>query len=364
MLRCALLSAPSPAWLLGGILMLLSLAPTAGFARDAPGVIVAEARLESIAERVEALGTLRARESVVITSTVTETVSAVHFKDGQRVEAETLLVEMTSTEEHALLEEAQARLEEAKRQHRRVRSLVAQGSASRSLLDERQRDLEAARAVLGALESRLADRIIKAPFAGVLGLRAISQGALVEPGDVITTLDDDSLIKLDFPIPSRYLAALAPGLEIEAHSHAWPERVFRGTVSAIDSRIDPVTRAIQVRALLPNPEHLLRPGLLMRVELLVAPREAVVVPESALLQESTSHWVLALSKTEPPLAERREVEIGQRGAGWVEVRSGLSAGEQVIVDGLQRARAGEAVRVLAVDDGSRSLSELLGETRP
>lgn len=199
----------------------------------------------------------------------------------------------------------------------------------------------------------------------MLGLRAISQGALVEPGDIITTLDDDSLMKLDFPVPSRYLAALAPGLQIEARSRAWSERIFRGEVSAIDSRIDPVTRAIQVRALLPNPEHLLRPGLLMRVELLAAPREAVVVPEAALVQEAQSHWVLALADaSETPRAERRAVEIGQRGAGWVEIRAGLNLGERVIVDGQERTRPGEAVRVLAVDDGRRPLRDLLGEPRP
>lgn len=334
-------------------------------AREPPAVIVAEARLESIAERVEALGTLRARESVAITSTVTETVSALHFEDGQRVAEGALLVEMTSNEEQALLKEARARLEEAERQHRRVRSLVAQGAASRSLLDERQRDLEAARAVLAALEARLADRIIKAPFAGVLGLRAISPGALVEPGDLITTLDDDRLMKLDFPVPSRYLAALAPGLQIEARSRAWPERIFRGEVSAIDSRINPVTRAIQVRALLPNPERLLRPGLLMRVELLVAPREAVVVPEAALVPEGHSHWVLALTDAgETAATERRAVEIGLRGAGWVEIRAGLARGERVIVDGQERTRPGEVVRVLALDDGRRPLHELLGAPRP
>ena len=145
-------------------------------------VIVAEARTVRLAEPIEALGTLKANESVAITSNVTETISVVHFDDGQRVAEGDLLVEMTSAEEHALLEEAQARVAEAQRQYDRVRSLVRQGSASESLLDERKRDLDTARALLVAIESRLADRLVKAPFDGVLGLRNISRGALVEPG--------------------------------------------------------------------------------------------------------------------------------------------------------------------------------------
>ena len=234
----------------------------AGGPPAATPVIVAEARLEPVAERIEALGTLRANESVGITSNVTETISVVHFDDGQRVSEGAMLVEMTSAEEHALLEEAQARVAEAQSQYDRVRSLVAQGSASESLLDERKRDLDTARAMLVALESRLADRVVKAPFDGVVGLRNISRGALVEPGDLITTLDDDSVMKLDFTVPSLYLAQLKPGLQIQARARPYGERAFDGVVRGIDTRIDPVTRSVQVRALLPNPARALRPGLL------------------------------------------------------------------------------------------------------
>lgn len=216
-------------------------------------VVAAEAHVQPLSERVEALGTLQADESVAITSQVTETISVVHFDDGQRVRAGDPLVEMTSAEEHALLEEARVRTREAERQYERVKSLVAQRSASESLLDERKRDLDTARALLTAIESRVADRFIKAPFDGVLGLRNISPGALVEPGALITTLDDDRLMKLDFSVPSIHLASLQPGLGIEATSSAFGARVFKGVVRGVDSRIDPVTRSVRVRAILPNP---------------------------------------------------------------------------------------------------------------
>ena len=323
-------------------------------------VIVAEARLAPLTERIEALGTLRANESVAITSNVTETISAVHFDDGQRVSEGDLLVEMTSAEEHALLEEAQARVAEAQSQYERVRSLVAQRSAAGSWLDERKRARDTARAVLVALESRLADRVVKAPFDGVVGLRNISRGALVEPGDLITTLDDDSLMKLDFTVPSLYLAQLQPGLEIQARARPYGERVFDGVVRGIDTRIDPVTRSVQVRALLPNPARALRPGLLLRVELLLNPREALVVQEAALLQQGTNHYVMRLVDGDAgSTVERRQVRIGTRQPGLAEIRDGLAVGDRVVTEGQDKARPGQPVKVLAVDDGTNSLREMV-----
>jgi membrane fusion protein (multidrug efflux system) len=327
------------------------------------GVIAATAKLEPVADRVEALGTLRANESVTITATVTETVSAIHFDDGQRVEAGDLLVEMTSVEEHARLEEAQARLAEAEQQYRRVKSLEAAGSASASLLDERRRDLRTAKAALTAIESQLADRLVKAPFDGLVGLRNISLGALVEPGDVITTLDDDRVMKLDFAVPSLYLPSLAPGIGIEASAAALGETVFDGAIASIDSRIDPVTRTVQVRAKLPNPDRRLRPGLLMRVDLLRNPREALMIPESAVLQRGEAHSVMAIAEGDEgeQVAEQRSIEVGLRRPGEVEVTAGLSPGDLVITHGADKARPGQPVQVMAIDNGERALDELLAQ---
>lgn len=332
-------------------------------AKDAPApppppVIAAEVRREPFADRVEALGTLKANESVSLTANVTETVSIIHFDDGQRVKRGDVLVEMTSAEEHALLEEAQARVAEAQRQFNRVKSLTTQRSASESLLDERRRDLDTARALLVAIESRLADRLIRAPFDGVLGLRNISAGALVEPGDLITTLDDDSVMKLDFAVPSVFIQDIAPGLAIEASARAYGQAVFRGTIKSIDSRVDPVTRSVQVRAMIPNPGRALRPGVLMQVELLRNPRETLVIPESALLNEGEDRFVMRVGAGDR--AERVQVGIGARRPGQVEVVEGLAAGEVVITHGNDKVRPGQTVRIQAMDDGTRPVSELLG----
>ena len=194
-------------------------------------VIVGEARVTHLNDRVEVLGTLRANESVDITATITDTITAIHFEDGQRLNAGDILIEMTSKEEHAQLEEELSTLSEAEKQYNRLTPLVERGAASKSLLDQRIRELATAKARFRAIESRLQDRLILAPFSGVVGLKNISVGALVEPGDVITTLDDDSIMKLDFTVPAIHLASLERGIPIKARSPAYGDRVFEGTVS-------------------------------------------------------------------------------------------------------------------------------------
>ena len=347
------------------LILLLLIAPVALGQTEAPAkpapkpvpVIAYEVTDKAFTDRVEALGTLRANESVVLTASVTETVSAIHFDDGQRVKSGQLLVEMTSEEEHALLEEAKVRVTEAERQYERVDLLAKQQTVSESLYDERKRDLETARALLAALESRLADRLLRAPFDGVLGLRNISPGALVEPGDEITTLDDDSVMKLDFSVPSVFLPDLKPGLGITARARAYGNRTFEGEVSGIDSRVNPGTRSIRVRAILPNADRVLKPGVLMQVELLRNPRTSPAVPEEALQQQGTDHFVVVIGADDK--AERRPVSIGTRQPGLVEITDGLAAGERVITHGNDKVRPGQPVTVKALDDGTRDLREML-----
>ncbi len=346
------------------LLLALCLSPAAVLAAaPAVEVIVAAARLERFDDRIEALGTLRANESVQLSSSITETVSAVNFDDGDRVAAGTLLVELTSDEEHAQLEEARATVEEARRQYERVQSLQQQGTAAASLLDERRRDWDTAKARLTAIESRLKDRLIRAPFAGVIGLRNISVGALVEPGDTIATLDDDSVMKLEFPVPSIHLGALRPGLPIVARSDAFPGREFAGEVQAVDSRIDPVTRAVLVRARLPNPDHALRPGLLLRIELRSNPRDGIAIPEEALIGLGGTQSVFVVDPADNTVTQR-EVRLGGRRPGVAEIVAGLKAGEQVVTQGTIKIKAGDRVSILAVDDGTRTLQQMLEQARP
>jgi len=327
---------------------------------QAVAVIVKEAKIDRFVDRVAALGTLRANETVDLSATVTDTVTVIHFDDGQRVKAGDILIEMTSTEEHALLEEARSTLDEAQKQYDRVKPLVERGAAARSQLDEQRRDYDTARARYRAIESRLQDRLIVAPFAGVVGLRNISVGALIEPGDIITTLDDDSVMKLDFTVPATYLATLKRGLPIEARAPSFTGRIFSGEISAINSRIDQITRSIVARAILPNPDRLLKPGLLMQVQLLKNPRDVVVIPEEALIPTGQENHVLVVDRSiDSPVVERRGVTIGARRLGEVEIRDGLKPGEFVVIHGTLHARPGQQVRIIAVATADEALEQLL-----
>lgn len=323
-------------------------------------VFVALAERKPFTDDVEAIGTLKANENVRLTTTVTERVTRINFTDGQRVTKGQVLVEMDAVEEQALKAEEVFRIQEARRQVDRLAPLVKRGAASESLLDQRQRELQTAEARLSAVQSQISQRRIRAPFSGVVGLRNISVGALVQPGTLITTLDDDSVMKLDFSVPERFLATLVPGIRVVATAGAYPGQTFEGRVAGIDSRIDPATRSIQVRAMLRNGDKKLKPGLLMRVVLKKNPRNALVVPEEALIPKGEQNFVLTPVKAGKGLTvEQRAITIGARRQGEVEVLSGIEEGRQVVTHGTQKARPGMPVVIEAVQKKGQSLADLI-----
>ena len=319
--------------------------------RPAP-VIVVPAEVKTMTDQIEALGTLPANESVDLTAKVTENVTSLNFTDGQRVKKGDILATMHAEEEQALLREAASTAEESQRQYDRTKQLSQQGAASAAQLDEARRVYETARARQLAIQSRIDNLTISAPFDGVVGLRNISVGALVQPGDLITTIDDDSVMKLDFSVPSTFLPVLVPGAPVEARARAFGNKVFTGEVRSVSSRIDPVTRTVVVRAEIPNPERVLKPGLLMTVELKANERQAVVVPEEALLPAGRRNFlVLAEDGPEGPVARKVEVSVGARRTGEVEILEGLQAGQRVITHGALKAADGEPVVIRTEGSG-------------
>ncbi len=323
-------------------------------------VIVFVAKNQQFSDNVEALGTLRARESVELTSSVTEVIAKIDFKDNQSVKKGDILVEMDTAEEQAELAEQQSFSREAQRQVNRLVPLVKSKTASPSLLDENRRELETAKARMNAIQSRIDQRIIRAPFDGVLGLRDISVGALVQPGSRIITIDDVDVMMLDFSVPEVYLASLKPGLIIEAKTAAYPDRVFKGEIAHVDSRIDPNTRSIQARALIPNDQSLLKPGLLMTVDLQKDPRRTLLIPEEALISNGVNKFVYVVEEKQGKLLTNlRKVTLGARQYGQAEVIEGLSEGENVVTHGTLRVSDGSEVSITAVETGVESLSELL-----
>ncbi len=316
--------------------------PVAAGAAQAP-VVVTTATLAPTAwvDVIEAVGTSKAREAVTLTAKITETVRKVNFSDGQRVAAGDVLVELTSGQQVAGLAEAQATWRDAERLLKRNQDLVRQGTISRQVFDTAQATHDSTRARVDVLRAQLSDRVVTAPFAGVLGLRQVSAGSLVTPGTVITTLDDIDVVNIDFALPERHLAAIAAGQAIVAHSDAYPGRDFGGKVASLDSRVDPVTRAFQVRAEVDNPDHALRAGMLLNVEVMRPARNVIAVAEIAIVQVGNDSFVFRVGGD--GVAHRVRVTLGARRRGEVEVVQGLAAGERIVVDGTVKLRDGAKV---------------------
>ena len=315
-----------------------------GGAGGATAVNVAQVSQQLMFDQVESVGTAVANESVNLTPKVSDTISRVGFQDGDLVRAGDILVELTNASETARLSEAQSTADEAVRQYERLRTLNGDNLISATDLDAARTRAETAQARLEGVIVAMDDRLIRAPFSGVLGFRNVSEGSLVSPNTIITTLDDISVIKLDFSIAEAYLAQIASGQTIRAESIVYRGRQFDGTVQVVGSRIDPVTRSVQVRAVIDNSGGELRPGMLMTVSVALNSVKAVVVPEQSLVPRSGKQFVFVVD--EANVAKQVEVVIGRRRPGIVEIIQGVSLGDMVVTEGLARLRPGQTVQVL------------------
>lgn len=318
-------------------------APTAVAAAPTP-VVVVSAQTQSWVDSIQALGTAQANQSVTLTAKVTDTVRRINFNDGDSVDAGQILIELSDRAETAQLEEARAALKETERQYSRTTESLKKGAVPKSQVDQALSARDQASARMRTLAARLDDKVIIAPFSGVLGFSQVSQGTLLTPGVVITTLDDVRTIKLDFSVPEAFLDAIKPGQVISATTAAFPGKNFAGEVATIDSRVDPITRAALVRALLPNDLAQIKPGMLMTVNVMKESREAIVVPEIALsgLRNQTFAFRLKADSS----VEQIIVKVGARKSGFAEITEGMTVGDQIVTDGLVRIRNGSKVRVV------------------
>ena len=312
---------------------------------------MAEAAVKPFPLAVEALGNASANEAIEIHPEITARLTSISFEEGQFVDAGERLAELENVEPLAELASARARLVDSESQYRRSQELFRTNAVAESQLQQLEAQREADRAAVAAAEARVEDTVITAPFAGRLGLRRVSVGSLVTPSTVITTLDDTSAIKLDFDVPEIFLSRIEEGLSVMARSAAWPDRQFEGIVTAVDSRVDPVSRTVMVRSKIPNEQGRLRAGMFLTVTLLKEDIEALMVPEQALVPERSTQTVLVVGVDN--IVEQRLVETGRRRPGEVEILAGLEPGERVIVEGTQMARDGQPVTLLNAVETAR-----------
>jgi membrane fusion protein (multidrug efflux system) len=268
----------------------------------------------------------------------------VHFTDGQAVSKGQVLVELKADQEDAGIAQAQAQLAQADREYTRWKALADKGIAPRATAEQYLAARDTARAALNSAGAQKLDRVIRAPFSGRVGISDIAPGALISPGTPIVSLDDVSLIRVDFSAPDRYLPLLREGLPITAAPDVLPGQVFTGHIAQIDTRIDPATRALKARAEFANADGRLKPGMLIKVGVDQGQRQAVAVPEAAIQFEGTQASVFLIAKgPKGQVARRTVVQTGLSADGFIEVTSGLKVGDRIVGDGLNRVQDGAAV---------------------
>ena len=291
----------------------------------------------------DAVGTVKAKESTVIAAKNSDRIATVHFESGDQVAKGQVLVVLDSGAAQADLAEAKANLADLNAQLARFQSLLAKQLVAKSQFDTIQANQRVAQARVQAAQERLNDRIIRAPFSGVLGLRQVSPGQFVSAGFAMVNLDDLSNLWVDFPIPENALSRLAVGMPIELRSDAYPDQIYQARIASIDSRLDVATRAVLVRAKIEQNNSSIRPGMLLRVRLLSASVDALLVPELAVQQVGSRSFVYLLQKD--GTVRSQDVVVGSRTDGSVKINQGLQAGDVVVSEGTSKLRDGQKVQL-------------------
>jgi len=299
-----------------------------------------------LSDNLEVVGTARATRAIVLVTQVDGRVDKIHFQESQDVEAGDLLVTLDARAARAETDRTRADYQRALSDYQRASRLVGGSAISEAEVANLKTTMESARATMEASRVALEDHSLRAPFDGVVGLRQVDEGAFLQVGAPVTTLDSVRNLEVNFQVPERYLSEIRPDLTVEVTSDAYPGKVFRGKIAMLDSRVEAASRSLTVKALLDNAESLLRPGQFLQVSVLLAEHPALLVPEQAVISQGAQSYVFTVSNDD--VAERLPVSLGGRRDGWVEITAGLNQGQPVIVNGHSRLGSGAPVKV--VDD--------------
>jgi len=314
-------------------------------ARSGRPVETAKAQLHKLETRIEAVGTSLARRSVNIVPLTTGRVRAIRFRAGDRVTAGQILAELDDEIERADLAQAEATLTQASLALQRARTLLKKHHVPEATVEDLTSKAATAAAAVDRAKRKLADRSIRAPFPGVVGIKRVDVGARVDDQTVIATLDDLAEIEIEFSVPEQFYSRVEVGQAAHATSVSFPGRRFTGKVALVDSRIDAASRSFKVRVAVPNPDFVLPAGMFMHIQLTLESRKGLTVPEEAIIPEAGASYVFVIDQGK---AHRRKVVVGRRDVGLVEIREGLTLGQAVVVKGLAALREGTRVRVVGM----------------
>lgn len=297
-------------------------------------------RMERIVDRVNSVGTILPNEEVDIRSEISGKVEKIDFQEGVHVSKGDLLLSINDDELQARLLSARSRQELAVQQEERQRAMFAKQLVSRQEYDAVVSELNVVRAEVQILEVQLAKTTIRAPFDGIVGLRHVSTGSTITPSTPITTIQDNSRVKVEFAFPEKYAGVIRKGAHIDFTVQG-QSQTFGGTVYAAAPGIDQATRTSRVRALAANPRGLLIPGAFANVQVNLSDKEGLVVPSYAVIPELKQHKVFVCRNGR---AEERVVQVGTRTEDRVEILGGLAPGDSLIVSAILQLRPGMAVR--------------------
>lgn len=332
-----------PRWLAPGATP--SQAVNKPLATPAAAARVAVAAVQEIpfARGLSAVGSLRSDESVVLRPEVAGRIQSIEFKEGQPVKQGQTLIRLDDSVPRAELAQARANLTLAQSHYRRAVELQGKGFVSQQARDESASTLKVQEAAVALAQARLDKMTITAPFGGMVGLRSVSVGDYVNQGQDLAPLEAIDPLKVDFRVPEMYLSKVGVGQQLTLRLDALPGQERRGVVYAVSPLIDAGGRSILLRATVANQDAVLRPGMFARVQLLFNQDKALVAPEAALSPSGETQYVYRVTNG---VAQRREVTIGERREGRVEILTGVAAGDMLVVSGLQRVTDGAAVTLV------------------
>ena len=307
--------------------------------RDVPVIVEAVKKVAAV-DKIQSIGSGLATRSITIYPEVSGIVSEIDFDSGKRVKTGDVILKLDDAEAKIAVNIAKTKLTDAQRTLDRSLALLPKRAIAQATVDTAQTAVETAKYELEQAQEALADRTIRAPFDGVLGIPQVELGDRVSDSTAITTLDDRSVIIVEFDVPEIYLKRLDLGQKITATSAGFRGQAFEGEISEINSRVDTGTRAVRVRAALKNTEDQLRSGMSFMVSLVLEGAEFPSIPELALLWESDGAYVWRVMQGK---ADRVNVSVVKRVQGRILVDGDLTDGQLVVVEGTQRLRPGREV---------------------
>lgn len=296
---------------------------------------------------LRAVGSITPTRGVVVAAEVPGVIREIHFDSGNRVQAGDLLIELDVAVDLAELEALKADRKLAEITRDRIRKVLSDNLASRSDFDEAQAELDRAEAQIAAKQAMIRKKAIRAPFDGELGIRQVNPGGFLAAGDPVVELVDLDPIYAEYSLPERYLAQIEDGQRVTLRVQAEPETVFEGVIVAISPSIQPASRSVRIRALLDNPDRLLRPGMFAEVEThLPAKNDVLTLPERAVTYNPYGESVFVVEDSDgSKTVTLTQIETGGVRDGRVEVLSGLEEGTEVVSDGHNKLRNGQKITI-------------------